>query len=356
MSDQPDRQEKQFDATPQRLRKAKEEGNIFRSREVVSVGLLFAGLGVMGWGAPAAFGVLKAMASELFVTAPVTTLTTRSVPSLFAGLGERLLWVMGPLFLVLVAGSIGFNVAQSGWNVALKPLQPKGNRISPMQGLKRLFSSRGLFETAKALSKIAVVAPLAYLTVAGHSDEILMLHTLPLETVVATAAGWIGVLLVQILLVLLVLSGVDFAFGRWKWKEDLKMTAKEIKDESKEQEGDPHMKGKRRQVARERLRRPRLDHAVLKADVVITNPTHYAIALRYDPEEAGAPRVLAKGIRKRALRIKALAAEHAVPTVENRPLARALYDTVEEQQEIPEDLYPAVAAVLAEIYRERQKG
>src|SRR5690606_19407951 len=132
------------------------------------------------------------------------------------------------------------------------------------------------------------------------------------------------------------LAAADFAFEKHRYKTDLKMTFEEVKQESKDQEGDPHVKARRRAKAREMARRPRLDHAVLKADVVVTNPTHYAIALKYDPVAGGAPVVLAKGIRKRALRIKALAAELAVPTVENRPLARALYATVEEGDAIPE--------------------
>lgn len=163
-------------------------------------------------------------------------------------------------------------------------------------------------------------------------------------------------LVLKLLLALTVLSVPDFAFEKWKYTKDLKMTDQEVKEERKQQEGDPMVKGQRLKRARELALRPRLDHAVLKADVVVTNPTHYAIALHYRPEEMMAPRVLAKGLRKRALRIKALAQEHGVPTVEDRPLARALYDGVAEGGEIPEELYPAVATILAEIYRQRPPG
>lgn len=152
---------------------------------------------------------------------------------------------------------------------------------------------------------------------------------------------------------LLLLSAVDFAYEKWKYKQDLKMTAQEIKDEYRETEGDPMVKSRRLKKARELTRRRRLDHAVLRSDVVITNPTHYAVALRYDPSEASAPRVMAKGIRKRALRIRALAQAHDIPVVEDPPLARALYHNVPEEQEIPVELYLAVATILAEIYRQR---
>lgn len=356
MSDQPDRQEKVHDPTPQRLKKAREDGNVFRSKEMSSVGMVGVGSAVLIFGMPPAFGVLQAMMTQLFLSAPTMTFSPTSMQTLLADLGLQVALVLAPFFGVLMIAGVALSLAQTGWNVSAKPLMPKANRISPLQGIKRLFSSKGLFETGKSLAKILVVGPLAYIVIKGHLPEILTLHTVPFEGIFTMAAGWIAGLLLQMLLALALLSAVDFAFEKWKYKEDLKMTDREVKDESKDQEGDPHIKGKRRQVAREMARRPRLDHAVMQADVVITNPTHYAIALRYDPLEGGAPRVLAKGIRKRALRIKALAAELGTPTVENRPLARALYAAVPEGHEIAEDLYPAVAAVLAEVYRARERA
>ena len=356
MSDQPDRQEKIHDPTPQRLKKAREDGNVFRSKEASSVGMLMLGGALIILGAPGAFGVLQRMTREVFLRAPMMTFTPESMQLLYADLGLQTLLILGPLFGVLLVAGMGMSVAQTGWHPTAKPLVPKGNRISPLQGIKRLFSSKGLFETGKSLAKIAVVGPLAYFAIKGRLPEILMLHTVPLEGAFAVAGGWVTALLLQMLLALALLSAVDFAFEKWKYKADLKMTDKEVKDEMKNTEGDPHVKGKRKQVARELARRPRLDHAVLDADVVVTNPTHYAVALKYDAEAAGAPRVLAKGIRKRALRIKGLAAELGVPTVENRPLARALYASVPEGAEIPEDLYAAVAEVLAEVYRQRDNA
>ncbi|MDX1530356.1 MAG: EscU/YscU/HrcU family type III secretion system export apparatus switch protein [Rhodothermales bacterium] len=353
MSDQPDRSEKQFDASPRRLQKAREEGNVFRSKELQSVGVLMAGGAVLLGGAPYAFAVMQRLTARLFLGAPTARFDPHSLQLLFFDVGLQGGLILLPLFAALTVAGVGLSVAQTGWHPSAKPLQPKGNRISPLQGLKRLFSSKGLFETGKALVKVAVVGPLAYVAIAERLPEVLTLHMLPLDAVYRTAGGWVSALLVQIVLALAVLSVADFAYERWKWKSDLKMTRKEVRDEAKDQEGDPHVKGKRRQIARERAQRPRLDHAVLQADVVVTNPTHYAIALRYAPEEGGAPRVLAKGVRKRALRMKALAAEHAVPTVEDRPLARALYAAVPEGQEIPEDLYAAVATILAEVYRQR---
>lgn len=351
MSSQPEKHEKVHDPTPQRLRKAREEGNVFQSKEIVSVGMLMIAAAMLFWGGPHAFDALQRMAARLYREAPHTTLTVRSIPALFSQIGWTLAPVLAPFFGVLVLAGLALNVAQTGLNFTLKPLQPKANRISPLQGFKRIFSSKGLFNVAKSVVKVAVVGPLAYFAIKGRMDEILMLHTLPLPTILGTASGWIFALLAQMLGALLLLSGIDFAFEKWKYTQDLKMTEQEMKEETKQSEGDPHMKGKRREMAQKLAHGPRMDHAVLQADVVVTNPTHYAIALRYEPETAAAPRVLVKGLRKRALRIKRLAQDLGVPTVENRPLAHALYDSVDEEQEIPEDLYPAVAAVLAEVYR-----
>ena len=350
-----DKQDKTFDATPHRLQKAREEGNLLRARELVSTGSLGVAVGLMVLGTPLLFSTLQGLMAQVFSAATSTELTVSSVPSIFSRLGYQVLLVIAPFFLLLAAAGTGLNIAQSGWNVTFKPLLPKTNRISPLQGIKRIFSKKSLFELFKSIVKIAVVGPIAYVFIRDRMDEIVMLHTLPVQEIVTAAAGWIVVLLWQMLLCLAVLAAVDFFFERWHHADQLKMSQREIKDEMKEQEGSPELRSRRRQLAREIARRPRLDHAVLKSDVVITNPTHYAVGLHYDPVEGGAPRVTVKGIRKRALRIKALAAEHRVPTVEDRPLAQALYKLVPEQHEIPEHLYAAVATILAEIYRKQGK-
>ena len=353
MSDQPDKSEKIHDPTPKRIRKAREEGNVFRSKEMVTVGMLIVGVSMLAVGIPYGFQALQVVATTMFKGASSTPINVLSVPFIFMRIGIQMLMVALPFSMAMLGAAIGLNVMQSGWNVTLKPLMPKGNRISPLQGFKRIFSSKGLFEVGKAIVKISIVGPIAFLTISGKLPQILMLHKLPIESILATAGGWILFLVAQIIFVLMLLSGLDFAFEKWKYKKDLMMTTKEVKDEAKESEGDPQVKVRRRQIAREMARRPRLDHAVLKADVVITNPTHYAVALQYNVEDSPAPRVLVKGIRKRALRIKELAIENDIPTIEDRPLARALYDSVPEQQEIPEELYLAVAAILAEVYRKR---
>lgn len=350
-----DKQDKTFEATPQRIKKAREEGNLLRARELVSTGSLGVGITMMILGTPLLFSTLQGLMSGIFLGASSTELTTTSVPSLFLSLGYRVVLVLAPFFILLAATGTGLSIVQSGWNITLKPLLPKANRISPIQGIKRIFSKKSLFELVKSIVKIAVVGPIAYTVIRDRLDQIVMLHTLQVPEILSTFGVWIAILFAQMLACLAILSVVDFFFERWRYNDDLKMSRRELKDEAREQEGSPELRSRRRQLARDLAQRPRLDHAVLKSDVVITNPTHYAVALRYDPSEGSAPRVMAKGIRKRALRIKELAAELEVPTVEDRPLAQSLYKLVPERHEIPEDLYAAVATILAEIYRKRDR-
>ena len=349
----PDKDDKVFDPTPARIEKAREDGNVFRSTEAISVGLLVTAAVLLFMGMPVMFNALRSLMADLYQNATQTQVTIGSVVPILMMASYRIGIVLLPFLAVLTLMSIALSVAQTGWNVTFKPLQPKWEKISPLKGLKRIFSSKGLFELFKALAKIIVAGPMAYLVVQRHLDEILILHTLPLPTILDAATSWIVSLLAHMLVALTALSVADFAFEKWKYKEDLKMSKKELEEEKKRQEGDPHVKSRRREQAMEMARRPRMDHAVLNSDVVITNPTHYAVALSYDPGEAPAPRVMLKGMRKRALRIRELAAQFDVPIVEEPPLARALYANVDEREQIPQELYQAVATILAEIYRQR---
>lgn len=348
-----DKSDKIFDPTPGRIRKAREEGNLFKSQDVTSIALLLVGITMISVFMPRAFEALKTMTARTFLVSAQTEVTVMEMPAIIRELGLQTGMILAPFIASIFVTSIAIQLAQSGWNVTTKPLEPKPDKISPLKGLQRIFSAKGAFNTAKAVLKIAIVGPVAYQDISGRMESILMLPSLPMPEIVALAGDWMIVLVYKLLVVLIVLAVIDAAFEKWKYHEDLKMSKQEVKDESRESDGDPHVKSRRKQLAMEMKRRPRLDHAILKADVVITNPTHFAVMLRYDPEEATAPFVLAKGIRQRALRIKSLAFEFDVPMVEDRPLARALYHTVEEMTEIPADLYPAVATILAEIYREK---
>lgn len=345
-----DKHSKTEDPTPHRLEKAREEGNVFRAQEMISTGLLVAGAGTALLGMPLFFGALKQLTRRILSRADLPYTAVSLMPFIADQL-SRIMVLLAVFSALLVLVAIGCAVVQSGWVVTFQPLKPKMERVSPIKGFKRIFSLKGLVELGKSLLKVAVVAPIVYFLIAGNMDNIIGLLGLSLPDVLGVVGDLIALLLIQMITAFVVLTAIDFFYQKWQYKEDLKMTQKEVEDERKEQEGDPQMKGRRREFALELARRPRLDHAVLNSDAVVTNPTHYAVGLRYEPDASDAPQVTVKGIRKRALRIKALAAEHDVPIVENPPLARALHSTVEVEEEIPPELYPAVAAVLAEIYR-----
>jgi flagellar biosynthetic protein FlhB len=357
VSDAPEKDEKVHDASPQRLNKAREEGNVLRAKEIVTVGMIGAGVSAVLLGGPFAFRQLQQTTRDILLEA-AHPLSVERVGEVTRSIGLDLGLVLGPFFLLLTTCAVVLNIMQSGVVFTFKPLEPKPNKVSPIAGIKRIFSAKGMFEAFKAFVKLGILVAIGWTYVSGEMDVLTTLHMLPTTEALAEGSGILGGLLIRLVGALLVVAAADFAFEKHKHASDLKMTEKEVRDESKESEGDPHMKGKRKAKARELAgaRRPTLLEAVGQADVVVTNPTHYAIALVYDVEAGGAPRVLVKGIRKRALKIKGLALEMGTPTVENRPLARALYAAVDEGMEIPETLYAAVAAVLAEVYRLRDRS
>ncbi len=349
-----ERDERTEEPTARKLSQARSEGQVFRSQEVLSVGMLTIGISVLWLGTPWGIEKLQLVMSSLLLASNTTTLTVTSVQGLLSELGVLIVQVLLPFMGVLMVAGIVLNVVQSGWNFTFKPLQPKLNKISPLKGFKRIFSSQGLFQFFKSFLKIIIVGPIAYFHIQGLMSEVVMIHAQHIESIFITAGGWIVGLFFKVIVVLIFLSLLDFAYEKWRFKDNMKMTKQEVKDERKQTDGDPKIKKKRLSMAIRMMRRPRLDHAVLKSDFVVTNPTHYAVALHYDSTVSPAPRVMVKGIRKRALRIKALALENHIPVIEDPPLARALYRSVSEEQEIPEELYPAVATILAAIYKKRE--
>ena len=351
-----DKEERTEEPTSKRLAQARSEGQVFRSQEVLSVGMLLIGISIIAFGASWAVSRLANIMAAIFLASSTTVINQASLQSLATEYGLRVVGILLPLMAVLMIAGVVFNVVQSGWNWTLKTIQPQAKKINPITGFKRIFSIQGLFQFFKSFLKIVIVMPVAYFHIRGLMKEIVVLHKQPLENVFSSAGTWILLLFYKVIAILIFLSILDFIYERWRFKENMKMTKQEIKDERKQMDGDPKIKKQRFKLALKLLRRPRLDHAVLQADVVVTNPTHYAVALQYNAKIAPAPRVLAKGIRKRALRIRQLAKEINTPIVENPPLARALYGSVAELQEIPEELYPAVATILAAIYRKQGKA
>ncbi len=241
------------------------------------------------------------------------------------------------------------NVLQFGFKVTSKPLEPKLDKFNPINGFKRIISKDSLFELFKSLVKIGVIAYVAYTSVRKNADELFVLYDIPLLQAIILCGEVIIDAGLKIALVYLIVGIADFAYQKHKFHEDMKMTKQEVKDEYKNTEGNPEIKGRQRQRMQEASRR-RMMQDVPKADVVITNPTHLAVALKYDSEVSRAPIVVAKGEDFLAMKIRETAREHHVEIVENKPLARMLYANVDIGQEIPPELYQAVAEVLAMVY------
>ena len=263
------------------------------------------------------------------------------------GIGKVLMWPLG----LVVAFAITLSLIQSkGFMWVPKRLAPSFSKISPLQGIKRLFSINQLVELLKALFKITLVGGLLFWVTWRHRHEFQNLATLPLEDLLAYLQDHIYWLFFITVLAVAAMAIADYLFQRYRWMEKMKMTKQEVKDEHKQAEGDPQVKARIRSIRVSRARK-RMMAAVPKADVVVTNPTHYAVALKYDPETMNAPTLVAKGVDLIAKRIRDLATENEVPIVENPPLARALYASVELDQEVPPEHYKTVAEVIGYVMR-----
>ncbi len=264
------------------------------------------------------------------------------------------LQIMLPILLVAVLAAVVVNVVQTGFLFSTKALEPKMNRLSPAEGFKRIFSGRTLFELLKSVLKIAVIGIVIYTKIEADLPAFSMMLTGGMKASILQIAELIFDAGFQILLFLAAIALLDYMFQRRKFEKDLMMTKYEVRMEMKQQEGDPQIKGKIKQKQRQ-MAMMRMMQSVPEADVVITNPTHYAVALKYDEAVGAAPLVLAKGKDNTALKIKEIAAEHSIEIVENKPLARSLYVMCDIGDQIPVEMYQVVAEILAQVYRKHNK-
>jgi len=280
-------------------------------------------------------GITVLTASQVFNQGIITVLLA-ALPFMLGG------------FLVAFFG----NALQFKFKITTEPLKPSLSKFNPINGFKRMFSKQQLFNLLLSIVKIAVIFLITYSFLVGRLNELFILYELDMRQAIALVVDMVIDLGIRISIVYILIGFVDFIFQRWKFKQDVKMTKQEVKDEYKDQEGDPAVKGKQKQRMREASMR-RMMKAVPTADVVITNPTHIAVAIKYDAKVAPAPLLVAKGEEYLAAKIKDTAKEAGVTIVENKPLARAIYTTVDIDQEIPPELYQAVAEILAMIYTKR---
>lgn len=349
-------QEKTEKATPHRREEARKKGQVARSAELNSFALLFLGTLFLLFAGPALAADLTRLMQHLFGIMSNPPVTAEDATSTVTLVGVRTLAMLAPFFLAAVAIALVAAGSQVGFRFAPEAMQPKFEKLDLVKGAKRLFSKRSLFELVRDVFKLSVIGTVAYFAVSAEREGFLTLVDADMSAIL-TFTGWaLFRVAIKIILALMVLAIGDFAFQRYDFEKSIRMSKHEVKEELKQHEGSPQMKSRVRQVQRE-LARMRMGQEVPKADVVVTNPTSLACALKYDPETMGAPILLAKGARIFADKIKDIAREHDVPIVENKPLARALYSSVEIGGTVPAELYKAVAEVLAYVYRlKRESG
>ncbi len=348
-------QERTERATGKRRQEARKRGQVAMSREVPSALILLTALGVFYFAGPGVFDRCAALVSGMFRNLHALRIATiADAGALATELFQTIILLLLPIFLpLLVAGFVG-NVAQIGFEVHAEAMAPKFSKMNPISGIKRLVSLRSLVELVKSILKIGFVGGIAYAVVSGYLRDFPALVRYDLLTLWAFTHQAAFKIIFYVCLAMLALAAIDYIYQRWQYEQSLKMTKQEVKDERKQSEGDPKVKARIRSLQRQTAYH-RMMAEVPKADVVITNPTHLAIALRFQPDEMPAPRVVAKGAGTIAERIRETAREHSVPIVENKPLAQALYKMAELGDYVPVDLYRAVAEVLAYVYRLKGK-
>jgi flagellar biosynthetic protein FlhB len=345
--------EKTESATPRRLDKAREEGQVARSRELSTFALLAAGFyGV--WGLSGTIGYhMQTMLRTAFTFDHTSVFETRRMLIGAGVAGREGLSALWPILALTGAAALLAPLALGGWLISTKSLEPNFSRLDPIAGLGRMFSINGPIQLGLSVAKTLVVGVIGATAIWQRRDDILALATQPLLAALSNAFHLIAVCCGMTVAGMFLVAALDVPYQIWTFHKKLRMTKEEVKREHRENEGDPHVKGRIRQQQRAMARR-RMMVEVPKADVVVTNPTHFAVALQYTDGEMRAPKVIAKGVNLVAARIRELATEHNVPLLEAPPLARALYHNVELNKEIPGPLYGAVAEVLAWVYQLRR--
>jgi len=353
--------EKTEEPTQKKLDDARKDGQVAKSKEVGNAATLFA-----------MFALLSVIFSYFsreflnmfnFVYARIPEYVVcydgdipfNTITSVVKNVMIRILITLAPVLAIGFLVSFLASLIQVGWKPTTKPMKPKFNKLNPLNGIKRLFSKDSVVELIKSFLKIGVIGIMVYVYLKNNQDKLFVVLDLSIMDAVAMLGKMIVTLGLRISGAYIVIAALDFLYQKWKFRDDMKMTKQEVKDEFKNMEGDPQIKGKQRQRMQEASRR-RMMQQLPQADVVITNPTHYAVAIKYDPEKYDAPYVVAKGADYLAARIKEIAKENNVEIVENKPLARMLYANVEIGQIVPPELYQAVAEVLAFVYHLQGKA
>jgi len=346
--------EKTEPATPKKKQDARKKGQVAKSAELPGAFIMFfAFLFLLMFG-----GFFKDRIYRLFTVSfneyMLLDLSVNNVSHIFGSIIINGAILLSPIAIGTIVIAFLGNYLQIGFLLTGEPLMPKLNKLNPIEGAKRIFSMKSLIEFLKSIFKLMIVGSIAYFTLIGEKEKIVTLAKVPLENIFPYTAKITLTLGLKIAAILIILALLDFMYQRYDHAKKLRMSKQDIKDEYKKTEGDPLIKGKIREKQR-RMAMQRMMQDVPKADVIITNPTHFAVAIRYDASEMESPKVIAKGQDYLALKIKEIAKQHEIITMENKPLARALYEKVEIGENVPNELFQAVAEVLAYVYRIKRK-
>jgi flagellar biosynthetic protein FlhB len=348
-------QERTEQASPKRREEARNKGQVAKSPEVASAAILLACTIFFYFGSGGMVERLMDLTSWTLRQSGTTVVSLNTINALIWGWTWKLFLVMAPLLLTVVIAGLLANYIQIGFIFSTETLAPKFEKIDPIKGFQRLFALRSLVELVKSLLKMAIVTVVVWFTLKDELQNMIPLMDESLGAILLYTGRISFKILITTCWILIVLAILDYLYQRWEFEKGIRMSHQEVKDEYKQTEGNPVIKSRIRRIQREAARK-RMMANVPKADVVITNPTHLAVAIRYDPEKMYAPTVVAKGAGFVAERIREIAAAHGVPVIENKPVAQLLYKTIDVDQAIPEDLYRAVAEILAYVYGLKERA
>lgn len=341
--------------TPRRLQEAREKGQVAKSQDLTAAAGLLVGLVLLYFYGPLLLKQFLNILRETLIAMGTVTSAQTFTQEGFVMLLRQVMSLVGPFLLISAVAAAAINLMQVGFLLTTQPITPSLDKISPLAGFKRFFSARTAMRLAMSLLKVAIIGLVAFISIRRDMPQLVNLSEYDFTTVIHVGAYLTFKLGLRLALVLLLLALLDYAYQKYQVIRDLRMSREELKEELKRMEGDPIMRQRRRAVARQ-LAAQRMSQAVPKADVVITNPTHLAIALKYEHESMPAPKVVARGAGYMARRIREIADENGVPIVERKPLAQALYKSCQVGDYIPADLYKAVAEVLAYVFELAGKG
>jgi flagellar biosynthetic protein FlhB len=343
-------EEKTEQPTPKKRQELKEKGEVAKSKELPSVAVLLAALISLSLFGSFMYNHVQIIMKEAFSLPSIHNFNIPEFLKFAQNIIGRFIILLSPVFAAIFITAILSNIMQVGFILSGESITPKLSKISPIKGIERLFSKQAFMEFMKSLLKLIIVGGVAFLTVKGEMNNFALLGDMELNSIFVYILKIFFKIFIRCSLAMIILVVIDYVFQRWEFENRIKMTKQEVKDEFKKSEGDPLIKSRIKSIQME-MARKRMMQDVPDADVVITNPTHLAVALKYDSSTMNAPKLIAKGSRKIAEKIKEIASEHGIPILENKELARNLYSLVDIGQEIPPALYQTVAELLAYIYR-----